>query len=115
VSVLLVECSPPALDFFGRELEGQLAVQVDQVLLSALAGVVRRRKRGDRWGAAVTCFGHLPEGERRLDGLGIPVVALLTKVHLETLHRLAQLLAGTRVGRRLRRARDRPQSGALDH
>ena len=36
--------------------------------------------------------------ERRLDGLGVPVVALLAEVHLETLHRLAQLPSGTRVG-----------------
>jgi hypothetical protein len=46
----------------------------------------------------VTSFGHLPEVERRLDGLGVPVVALLAEVHLETLHRLARLPAGTRVG-----------------
>jgi hypothetical protein len=52
----------------------------------------------DRWAAAVTSFGHLPEVERRLSGLGVPVVALLAEVHLETLHRLAQLPAGTRVG-----------------
>jgi DNA-binding transcriptional regulator YhcF (GntR family) len=98
VAVLLVECSPPELDFFGRELEAQLPVRVDKVLLGALAGVVRRRKQADRWGAAVTSFGHLPEVERRLDGLGVPVVALLAEVHLETLHRLAQLPSGTRVG-----------------
>src|SRR6266481_4109718 len=29
VAVLLVECSPPELDFFGRELEAQLPVRVD--------------------------------------------------------------------------------------
>ena len=98
VAVLLVECSPPELDFFARELEAQLPVRVDKVLLSELAVVVRRRKRADRWGAAVTSFGHLPEVERRLDGLGVPVVALLAEVHLETLHRLAQLPPGTRVG-----------------
>ena len=80
VAVLLVECSPPELDFFGRELEAHLPVGVDKVLLSELAGVVRRRKRADRWGAAVTSFGHLPEVERRLDGLGVPVVALLAEV-----------------------------------
>ena len=40
----------------------------------------------------------LPEVERRLEGLGVPVVALLAEVHLETLHRLAQLPAATRVG-----------------
>jgi GntR family transcriptional regulator len=97
VAVLLVECSPAELDFFGRELEAQLPVRVDKVLLSELAGTVRRRKRADRWGAAVTSFGHLPEVERRLSGLGVPVVALLAEVHLETLHRLAQLPAGTRV------------------
>jgi hypothetical protein len=98
VAVLLVECSPPELDFFGRELEAQLPVRVDKVLLSELAGAVQRRKRADRWGAAVTSFGHLPEVERRLSGMGVPVVALLAEVHLETLHRLAQLPAGTRVG-----------------
>ena len=99
VAVLLVECSPPEMDFFGRELEAQLPVRVEKVLLSELAAVVmRRRKRADRWGAAVTSFGHLPEVERRLDGLEVPVVALLAEVHLETLHRLAQLPAGTRVG-----------------
>ena len=98
VAVLLVECSPPELDFFARELEAQLPVRVDKVLLSELAVVVRRRKRADRWGAAVTSFGHLPEVERRLDGLRVPVVALLAEVHLETLHRLAQLPPGTRVG-----------------
>ena len=98
VSVLLVECSPAELDFFGRELEAQLPVRVDKMLLSELAAAVRRRKPAGRWGAAVTSFGHLPEVERRLDGLGVPVVALLAEVHLETLHRLAQLPAGTRVG-----------------
>ena len=98
VTVLLVECSPPELDFFGRELEAQLPVRVDKVLLSGLAGAVRRRLPADRWAAAVTSFGHLPEVERRLGGLGVPVVALLAEVHLETLHRLAQLPAGTRVG-----------------
>jgi hypothetical protein len=36
--------------------------------------------------------------ERRLDGLGVSVVAFLAEVHLETLHRLARLPAGTRVG-----------------
>jgi DNA-binding transcriptional regulator YhcF (GntR family) len=98
VAVLLVECSPPELNFFARELEAELPVRVDKVLLSELPAVVRRRKRADRWGAAVTSFGHLPEVESRLDGLGVPVVALLAEVHLETLHRLAQLPMGTRVG-----------------
>ena len=36
--------------------------------------------------------------ERRLGGLGVPVIALLAEAHLETLHRLAQLPPGTRVG-----------------
>jgi hypothetical protein len=36
--------------------------------------------------------------ERLLTDTGIPVIALLTEVHLETLHRLAQLPPGTRVG-----------------
>jgi GntR family transcriptional regulator len=51
-----------------------------------------------RWRAAVTSFCHLSEVERVLRGTSVPVVALLTEAHLETLHCLAQLPAGTRVG-----------------
>jgi hypothetical protein len=71
---------------------------VDKVLLADLATVVRRQTRARHWIAAVTSFGHLLEVERRLDGRGVPVIALLAEAHLETLHRLAQLPAGTRVG-----------------
>jgi DNA-binding transcriptional regulator YhcF (GntR family) len=98
VEVLLVECSPPELDFVARELEAQLPVRVDKMLLGRLAADVRRRKPAGRWRAAVTSFSHLPEVEERLGGLGVPVIALLAEAHLETLHRLAQLPSGTRVG-----------------
>ena len=98
VTVLLVECSPRELDFFAAKLEAELPVRVDKVLLKQLATTVRRRKPAGRWAAAVTSFCHLPAVERRLDGLGIPVIALLAEAHLETLHSLAQLPAGTRVG-----------------
>jgi GntR family transcriptional regulator len=96
--VLLVECSAPELDFFGRELQAHLPVRVAKVLLKDLAATVRRRAPTSDWAAAVTSFGHLPEVERRLDGLGVPVLALLAEAHLETLQRLAQLPRGTRVG-----------------
>src|SRR5437773_2460399 len=98
VEVLLVECSPPELDFFARQLEAHLPVRVDKVLLGELAAVTRRQKQGGRWRAAVTSFCHLPQVERRLSGKGVPVIALLAEAHLETLHRLAQLPSGTRVG-----------------
>jgi hypothetical protein len=98
VAVLLVECSPPELDFFARALEAHLPVRVDKVLLGELATAVGRRKPAGRWGAAVTSFCHLPAVEQRLRGMGIPVIALLAEAHLETLHRLAQLPSGTRVG-----------------
>ena len=98
VEVLLVECSPPELDFFARELEAHLPVHVDRVLLRELPTVVRRGKRAARWRVAVTSFCHLPEVERRLNGRGIPVIALLAEAHLETLHGLAQLPPKTRVG-----------------
>jgi hypothetical protein len=71
---------------------------VDKVLLKELSTAVRRRKPLRRWAAAVTSFCHLPAVERRLQSLGIPVIALLAEAHLETLHRLAQLPPGTRVG-----------------
>ena len=96
--VLLVECSVPELDFFERELLAHLPIRVAKVLLKDLATTARRRVRADHWAAAVTSFAHLPEVERRLDGLGVPVLALLAEAHLETLHRLAQLPSGTRVG-----------------
>src|SRR5712691_3111762 len=98
VDVLLVECSPPELDFFARELEGHLPVRVDKVLLDDLATVVRRQKDPGHWRAAVTSFCHLPQVERLLRGRGVPVIALLAEAHLETLHQLAQLPPGTRVG-----------------
>ena len=98
IEVLLVECSQPELDFFARELEACLPVRVDKVRLRDLATTVRRRKAARRWGAAVTSFLHLPAVERLLDGMGVPVIALLAEAHLETLHRLAQLPPGTRVG-----------------
>jgi DNA-binding transcriptional regulator YhcF (GntR family) len=98
VDVLLVECSPPELDFFARQLEAHLPVRVEKVLLSELAVLTRRQKEDGRWRAAVTSFGHLPEVQRRLSRRGIPVIALLAEAHLETLHRLAQMPSGTRVG-----------------
>jgi hypothetical protein len=98
VEVLLVECSPPELEFFARELEAHLPVRLDKVRLADLASTVRRKKSSRRWGAAVTSFFHLPEVERLLAGTGVPVIALLAEMHLATLHRLAQLPPGTRVG-----------------
>jgi DNA-binding transcriptional regulator YhcF (GntR family) len=98
VEVLLVECSPAELEFFAREIEAHFPVRVDKVLHQDLAAAVARRPRADRWAAAVTSFFHLPQVERRLGGLGVPVIALLAEVHLETLHQLAQFPSGTRVG-----------------
>src|SRR5216117_610015 len=98
VEVLLVECSPSELDFVARQLEAHLPVRVDKVLLGDLAAVTRRQKPGGHWRAAVTSFCHLPQVERLLTGKGVPVIALLAEAHLETLHRLAQLPSGTRVG-----------------
>src|SRR3989442_1535190 len=62
------------------------------------AAVTRRPKQAGRWRAAVTSFCHLPQVERLLSGKGVPVIALLAEAHLETLHHLAQLPSGTRVG-----------------
>ncbi|MGH7266324.1 MAG: GntR family transcriptional regulator [Candidatus Rokuibacteriota bacterium] len=98
VEVLLVECSAAELDFFGRELEAQLPVRVDKVRLADLKRAVQRKGPPGRWAAAVTSFFHLPEVERLVGSRGVPVIALLAEVHLETLHRLAQMPAGTRVG-----------------
>ncbi len=98
VEILLVECSQLGLEFFARELEAHFPVRVDKVRLGDLRTAVRRTKRPGRWGVAVTSFFHLPEVERLLGNTGVPVIALLAEVRLETLHRLAQLPPGTRVG-----------------
>lgn len=98
VAVLLVECSQEALDFYAKALEGHLPVRVEKVLPGALAAAVRRRRPAGRWAAAVTSFFHLPEVARRLEGTGVPVLAVLAGAHVETLQRLAQLPPGTRVG-----------------
>lgn len=98
VEVLLVECGTEALDFFAKELEAHLPIQVETVLPGELAAAVRRRKRATPWAAAVTSFFHLPEVERLVGGRGVPIIPLLAEAHLETLHRLAQLPPGTRVG-----------------
>jgi hypothetical protein len=98
VEVLLVECSAPELDFFARQLEAHLPVRVDKVLLAELAAVIRHPKQAGRWRAAVTSFAHLPQVEHLLKGKRVPVIALLAEARLETLHRLAQFPAGTRVG-----------------
>ena len=58
-------------------------------------------ERGDpEAGQAHDAHGHVVgrQAERRLEGLGIPVLALLAEAHLETLQRLAQLPRGARVG-----------------
>jgi GntR family transcriptional regulator len=96
VGVLLVECGPAELDFFADGLEAQLPVRLDKVLLSELAPLLRRGKPG--WETAVTSFRHLPELERLLGRTGMRVIALVAEAHLETLHDLAQLPPGTRVG-----------------
>ena len=98
VEVLLVECSQAELDFVAGQLEAHLPIRVDKVLLGALPAVTRPRAQARSWRAAVTSFCHLPEVERVLKGRGVPVIAVLAEAHLETLHRLAQLPAATRVG-----------------
>jgi DNA-binding transcriptional regulator YhcF (GntR family) len=50
IEILLVECTPPELDFFARELEAHLPVRVDKVLLGELATAVRRQKHAGRCG-----------------------------------------------------------------
>jgi GntR family transcriptional regulator len=97
VEVLLVECSPEALEFFARELESQLPVRVEKVLPDDLQQVLLGGST-DRWRAAVTSFFHLPEVAHLLHGTRIPVIALLAGARIETLQRLAELPVGTRVG-----------------
>jgi DNA-binding transcriptional regulator YhcF (GntR family) len=112
VEILLVECTREALEFYARELAAHLPVRVTRVLLGDLAAAVAGRRPAHRWRAAVTSFFHLPEVARRLSGTPVPVLALRAEVQLATLHRLAQLPPGTRVGVA---AADRESSHTLEH
>ena len=98
VEVLLVECSPPELEFFARQLEAHLPVRVDKVLLGELVAVTRRPEAS----RSLACGGHellsSAAGGALLKGKDVPVIALLAEAHLETLQRLAQFPSGTRVG-----------------
>src|SRR2546428_11451494 len=98
VEILLVECSPPELDFFAQQLEAHLPVRVDKVLLGDLATTVRRQKQAGRWVAAVTSFCPLPQVGRALSGKGGPGGALPPEAQLQTPHRLAQPPSGTPGG-----------------
>src|SRR5438046_1236467 len=89
VEVLLVECSPPELDFFARQLEAHLPVRVDKVLLGDLATTVRRQKQAGRWRAAVTSFCHLRQVGRLLSGTGGAAVAILAAATRAASHRPA--------------------------
>ena len=107
-AVLLVECSPPELDFFGRELEAHLPVRVDKVLLKELATTVRRQTAANHWAAAVTSFGHLPEVERRLERPGGPGGRAPRRGASGDPPPPGPAAGGDAGGRGLRRARDRP-------
>ena len=100
LEVLLVECSVAELDFLAQALEARLPVHLEKVLLGDLAAIVSRARRGGRWRAVVTTFRHLREVEHLLlwGGRSIPVITLLAGSHLETLHQLARLPVGSRVG-----------------
>jgi hypothetical protein len=98
VAVLLVEFRREALEFFANEIESHLPVQVDKVLLGDLPVIRRRRTAAAPWVAAVTSFFHLPEVRQRVADRRVPIIPLLAQAHLATLHRLAQLPPGTRVG-----------------
>src|SRR5437867_929981 len=74
VAVLLVECSPPELDFVGRELAAHLPVRVDKVVLNDLATAVRRQGRDVERLDATACSS--PEAER-VQGLVCPAVPVI--------------------------------------
>src|SRR3989442_8217907 len=58
VEVLLVECSPPELDFFARQLEAHLPVRVEKMILAELTGGTRPPKQAGRWRGGDRGFRH---------------------------------------------------------
>ena len=79
-------------------LEAHLRSASTRCFSRSWPAAVRRQKPAGRWGAAVTSSAISRWWSGAWRGMGIPVIALLAEAHLETLHRLAQLPSGTRVG-----------------
>ena len=114
VEILLVECSPPELDFFARQLEAYLPVRVDTVLLGELATVVRRHEAH----RALAGRGHellsSPGGGAAPERPGGPGDRAPRRGASRDPPPPGPAPGRDAGGRGLRRARDRPQPGTLD-
>jgi GntR family transcriptional regulator len=95
--ILFIECTQAELDQFSSELEEQLPVEVERVLIEDLADRVSGVE-DPPWRLAVTTFFHIHEVQEIVEPHGIEAVALLAEATLESLQRLMDLPAGTRVG-----------------
>src|SRR5439155_1537879 len=97
VEVLLVECSPPELDFFARQLEAHLPIRVDKVLLGDLASTVRRVD-------VIVCSTSAAERVRGLAGPAVQVMIDDRALDQRAIEMLAALL--------VRKNGDRPAAAA---
>lgn len=96
--VLFVECSELDLDFYKRELEKELKdIAVEGCLLDDLP-----HKMEEEWVVSadfvITTFYHVEDVKAILEPLGKEVMAIMAAPQLDTLIRIGQLAAGTRVG-----------------
>ena len=96
--VLFVECNEPELLHYAAALEERLPVIVEKVLLEDLPERLLREGDPLPWRLAVTTFYHVHEVEEAVGGRGIETVALLAEETLDSIQRLTELPAGTKVG-----------------
>ena len=95
--ILFVECTREELEQFSDELEQQLPVEVERVLLKDFPARISGGGKPP-WRFVVTTFFHVHEVQEMMEPLGVETVALLAEANLESLRRLTELPAGTRVG-----------------
>lgn len=97
VKIAMVECNRPQVDQYSADLEERLPVKAEGLLVEELE---ERVSSGVElpWRLVATTFFHSDEVEALLKPRGIETVALMVEATVETLRRLIELPAGTKVG-----------------
>lgn len=97
VKIAMVECNRPQVEQYSADLEERLPVKVEGLLVEELE---ERVASGEElpWRLVATTFFHSDEVEVLLRPRGIETVALMVEATVETLRRLVELPAGTKVG-----------------
>lgn len=95
--IALVECNRPQVEQYSAELEERLPVEVEGLLVGELEELVSSGTELP-WRLVATTFFHAAEVEALLEPRGVETFALMVEATVETLRRLVELPAATKVG-----------------